>query len=202
MNIAITIPCREQWYSDFGCSLASIIQYTLLNKNLLRMSDNRINFAIVKRESATVTKNKHFIVEEALKLRPDKILMVDADMIYPPNLLIDLLNSKKLVIGCNCTTRKAPIRALAIDFDDKPILNGTGISKVKKLPGGVLLIDSAIFARIDKPYFDTKYLPEKNDWLELDYYFSEKLTKAGIDLWCHHGVSKKVYHIGSVTYGL
>lgn len=203
MNIAIAIPCRNIWNSDFGCSMMAIVQYTCLYRKKYDIAkDGKINIAIVKREGATVTQNKHRLIEECLKIGADKILMVDADMVYPQNILIELLLANKLIIGCNCTNRTPPIRPLAIGFDDKPIKDGKGIDKVKKLPGGILLMDKAIFATIEKPYFDAIYRSETNDWLQLDYYFSEKARASGFDLWCHHDISKNILHIGEVPCGL
>ena len=128
----------------------------------------------------------------------DYLLMVDADMAVPKNLL-DLCQLDKPIISAFCLMYK--------DGDIVPTVleeapKGVRIKKefpigtlveVDSTGSGVLLIQRKVFETIDPPYF--KYQTDENGILNLgqDFYFCRKVKKAGFKIYVHTGMFTSHY---------
>jgi hypothetical protein len=123
----------------------------------------------------------------------DYLLMIDADMSVPNNLL-DL-----------CQLGKAIVSPVCLIYKNKEIIptvleKASGGVKLKKsfplgtlvevdsTGSGVLLIQRQVFENLDPPYF--KYQTDENGILNLgqDFYFCEKVKKAGYKIYVHTGM--------------
>lgn len=205
-NILIGIASGDTVKSDFAGSLSALCIYSTfrLIQNKYSYNGKRAAWQLIGtifEKGPTGHRNRHRLAQKAIRMA-DKILFLDGDMVYPQNILIELLSADKHIIGCNATTRSTPIRALALDFDGKIIEKGKGLSKVKMIPSGCLMVDTNVFKKMNKPYFDTTYAEKKDEWIGLDYYFSANAAALGFDLWCHHTISPEIKHIGEAYFSL
>ena len=67
--------------------------------------------------------------------------------------------------------------------------------------GGMLMIKRAVFEKLRKPWFETCYREEHDDWLGEDVYFCIRAREAGFGIWVDHDLSKQVTHQGIYEFG-
>ena len=149
------------------------------------------------------------LVKTSLEAKCDYIVFIDADMRFPRDTIMRLLQHNKEIIGVNATTRSEPVvptaKMLHIEKDGsctwQPIYSNSlkGISKADGIGCGVMMIKADVFNRIQEPYFYFEQLPD-NKILGEDIYFCVKAKDAGIDTWVDHDLSMEIKHIGQYTY--
>ena len=129
------------------------------------------------------------------------ILFVDDDMIFPPDTLRRLLAHGKDIIGVLSNSRKLPLQPTVQLLDGSVLKHGEApqeLFQVKAVGGGVLLIDTKVFDKIDQPYFSMKTHPNGYTLMGEDSWFCERAAQKGIDVWCDPTILIK--HIGDFTY--
>jgi len=143
-----------------------------------------------------VHQNRNEVVEQALTSEFTHIIFIDSDMAFPPNAIQRLHDANKSIIGAaynkrgvipsQTTVRSGYIGPLPL----KPfICDGVG--------AGFLLIKTAVFKRIEPPWFFYTDLGGNNFEGE-DYYFCRKARKAEYEVWCDPTMDIK--HIGDYKY--
>lgn len=194
MNLIIGVPSQDIVHADFAMSLAMIVHYTISKRPDLNI------VAIINEKGSTVQKQRHRIIEQALKLKVDKILFLDSDMVFPPDVIRTLVNWGEDIIGCNYTTRRRPIKPICRK-EDKVFhdYKRRGKDEVGYLGTGCLLISTKVFKKIGKPYFDMLYDFEINDWHGEDYSFCKRAREAGYRVYCDNDLSREIGHIGSIS---
>ncbi len=161
-------------------------------------------------ENMPVDNARIHIVMEAIKHSADRILFIDSDMRYPPDVLHRLLAHDKPIVGCNYAKRDGSGVSVAIGLDDKPISpNNEGLIKVSGLGLGMALIKTSIFKYLDKPWFWTRRVTgqESNpdvmkQTVSEDLYFCMQAKKKGYDIYCDTDMSLEVGHSGINTHYL
>lgn len=156
----------------------------------------------------------------------DHLLMIDNDMHFDPNLIVQMMKLNKPLVGVTYHKRQMPTdgnpRSVTIGETldgPHPIVNG--FQQWKYVGGGILLIKRHVIRDMLKKF------PELNDTydpgaisglgisrmlkpfskmkdpngrpLSEDYAFCERWKQCGGEVWC--GVEYPVGHIGSFTYG-
>ena len=153
------------------------------------MKDSRYKvdlFFHSKRPSET---NRNNIVKEFLKSDCDYLLKIDHDTVPLKNPL-DLVELGKDVIGCPYPQKvKAGITWL-VGMEDKKkeghfktYSNGKGLQKVDVVADGCMLIHKRVLERVKEPFM--RKWEDGVDVLGSDFYFCEKVRKAGFKVYTH-----------------
>ena len=194
-HITIGVPSGDLVPVDFAIALSGLIAHSLARGQLVELINSR---------NSLLPRSRHRIVKAAIAQGATHVLFLDSDMVFPRNALDVLLHAKREIVGCNYLTRQPPFKPTARDDDFTPIrLNASsGISEVAYIATGCLLVTLKVFQAIGTPYFDTRYLPAKDDWEGEDYHFCRRARELGYRIYCHHELSERVGHIGQRTYHL
>ncbi len=135
-------------------------------------------------------------VETALKIGCTHIWLMDGDMIYPPNILIDLFNliDHGADLASGLTYRGyEPYDPVITDAKGtrllKPITDFLfgDIIPSKTTGCACLLVRREVFENLEKPWFKVEYSKANPNEVEKgeDVYFTNKATDAGFKLWIH-----------------
>jgi hypothetical protein len=184
-------------HSRFMVCLVSLIQYS---------QQLGLECVLINPRSSLIATGRNMGVEEALKRNCTHILWLDSDMVFPHDLLEQLLREGREIIGCTYVQRKLPTRLLHKEIDGlhpdtgEPVsiepFVGDGVREVETLPGGCLLVDTKVYDRLTKPYYRCVY----QDSVEVgeDFWFCHRTHDAKI--WLHADLSKRVGHLGTYVH--
>jgi 2-polyprenyl-3-methyl-5-hydroxy-6-metoxy-1,4-benzoquinol methylase len=164
------------------------------------MPDYDIAFEIVRKREQFRARN--LLISAAMSEHCDFLLMLDDDMLPPPDLLQRLLAHQKPVMGALYWQRGGAyhpviMREFALQGDlkkfqflspDDPIIvEKPGVHQVDVIGGGCLLFDVTVFAELMKPYF----------WWEAEFgtdiTICHRLRDAGIPI--HVDTSIEIPHV-------
>lgn len=205
LNIAVAIPSLDHWLADFALSVIGLI---IDLKTIPVPGYDVVGVHVMNIRSSAIAKLRQDLVEDAKKRNCDYVLFVDSDQTFPRDTARRLISSGKDVIGCNIAVKRLPSLPTARKFvAEHPLVgdvvysapDSTGLEKIWKLGFGIMLIKMDVFEKLDMPYFNFAW-NEGTGFIGEDWYFCDKLEKAGIDLWIDHDLSKEVGHIGSYQY--
>lgn len=201
MRFAVCIPARGQMEVATAFDLAAMVGY------MVKTTKHDID--IYTAAGTLIFDQRNKLVKTSLEAKCDYIVFIDADMRFPRDTIMRLLQHKKEIIGVNATTRSEPViptaKMLHIEEDGsctwQPIYSNSlnGISKADGIGCGVMMIKADVFKRIQEPYFYFEQLPD-NKILGEDIYFCVKAKDAGVDTWVDHDLSMEIKHIGQYTY--
>jgi hypothetical protein len=148
-------------------------------------------------EGALVDLNRNNLVEDALRFRPDYVLFVDDDMMFPRDGLFRLMMHDKPVAGCNYRQRVVdhviPSAFNIIDgqvarLEPKP----DGLEQADVIGMGFCLMKGEVFRQLTRPWFGVGPYGE-------DGYFCEKLRAVGIRPYIDHALSMECWHIAETV---
>lgn len=220
MKVAICIPCYGDTKSKFTHSLSQMIIYSL-GADLRRDGEKvDLDLDVFMVSSSMLTESRHRLVAEAIAWEADYMLCLDADHVFPPDTLLQLLSHNLPVVGCNYARRVTPTAPSAArettDDDDNGLLYTTEekakaalVEECAHLGFGVLLIDCRVFDHLQahaEEHGDGNFLPlfqfvpteNKVGMIGEDVFFFKKLKEAGIVPFCDHGLSWHVGHISEI----
>lgn len=113
------------------------------------------------------------------------LIMMDADMVYPQNTIMKLIEHKdKMMVGALCFKRYPPFNPVMIkdskiidEWEEDELLD------VDRMGTGCVLFNMRIFDEIDRPWFkkviDDNGLVIRGE----DYEFCDKVKQAGYDIY-------------------
>lgn len=135
------------------------------------------------------------IVEEALKNNSDYLLFIDADMIFPPDLLIKLLAHDKDICNALAFRRIKPHYPCIFKFDNANKCYQTmsytkGLLEVEATGMAAILIKTDVFKSLKKPWYYYR-----DNLFSSDLTFCENVRKAGYKIWVDSDL--KIGHLGS-----
>jgi hypothetical protein len=129
--------------------------------------------------SSIVANTRNQMVAGARDMKADKLLMIDSDIVFPVNTLATLLAHDKPVVGGLYKRRTAPHEILGEPWDGTG--DYTGLTRMRAVPTGCLLIDMSVFDRLPRPYF--RFGVSGDMIVGEDIQFSLDCAEAGIELW-------------------
>lgn len=206
--VCVAIPSTETWSAQFGMSLAAMIADFCGSRIGLGGGQQDLQVRNVK--GSILPKIRQDLVEAALAIKATHVLFIDSDQTFPPYLLRQLLMDARPVVACNVATKVFPTWPTARAFDPEDPRgkivysnkNKRRLEKVWRVGTGIMLIESSLFLRLEKPWFHMKYVPENNTWIGEDWCFCEKLQQIGIQPWVDHELSMKIGHVGPVSFDM
>ena len=173
---------------------------TYFAKNLIQIvghaKDNGIEVLINNPKRPAVDSIRNACVIDAMNHRCTHILQLDDDHIYPEDLITRLLEHKKeMVLGVTNKSvppftqtqyKKCDLEKINIENNICKFKDEEGLEKIEASGMVGSLIKLNVFNRMEYPYYAREYKIVNNKALETgeDIYFSRKLKKLGIDIWC------------------
>lgn len=144
---------------------------------------------------------RQLCVSAAQQLGASHLLFVDSDMRFPADTLDRLLEHDLPIVAANYVQRTMPEWWVArVDGQPTSSVGRTGVQEVESVGFGVILIQTALFTTLARPWFDTPYDGENH--LGEDLYFCQQARKAGVSVWVDHDLSQSVRHQGTIEYGV
>jgi len=186
MKIAICVPSGDMIHADFARCLVGLLLHSARSHELFYING----------KSSIVATARNNCVKQALAFDVDYILFLDADMVFPPNILDRLLESGKDIIGCAYRRRSPPYDIMALSVQGPGSQKVEGIAEMLALPTGVLLIAAKVFESIPKPWFKFEIDAEREKITGEDVLFCREAVLAGYKIWMDVEAS---YHIGHLT---
>lgn len=197
LKVAILVPTRDTVYTQFAYCLQQLIK-----TSTLAGLDTYTFF-----NSSTILLNqRNDLFKQALDINADYIFWLDSDMVIPSTTLLRLLNHGKQIVGCNYMKRSLPVKTVAyMDTKDWeswiPLVKKDDLVKVEGVGMGCILMETQIFKKISKPYFEFIYKEDTDDWHGEDFNLLKKFREIGIDTFIDMNLSEDVYHLGTYAFG-
>jgi hypothetical protein len=144
----------------------------------------------------SIAENRNWLAARALKLECDKLLMIDDDMVFPPETLRVMLSSGKDIVAVPLHTKVLP-RTVTVEPVEGSLASETRPGEVSRAGTGIMLIDTKVFQDVPQPWFSF----EQNEFgmtLEgEDWVFCKKARAQGFTIW---NEPLEVGHVGEFTY--
>jgi hypothetical protein len=175
-NIAICIPAGCTVPTEFMRSVVQLIEYEIeRGKTQVKYFDTiHYNVAV----------NREFLADYMLKVaKPDYMLFLDTDVIFPRNTIERLLKYDKDIVGGVYFTKKEPFLPVIRRLENNKYMKIYDIPdedpfRVDGIGFGMMLIKREVFERTQKPWFFNKH-----DSVSEDLYFCKKALNNGFDIW-------------------
>lgn len=205
-NIAILIPSVvPYWPSKFALCLLNM---SLLLQSKVVPGYSRVYHKIINEKGSIIPKGRQSLIDMAVKAKATHALFVDTDQTFPADAAHLMLQRHKPVVAANVATKSIPAsptaRKKSADWfgGDKVYTDPSskGLEEVWRIGFGMMLIDLSILPQLERPYFGLKWHEEIKDWTGEDWWFCERLEKAGIPIYIDHDLSRDVGHLGEFEY--
>ena len=185
-TVAIGIPSGDMVHTDFAMSLAMLCMNAGAQTCLLNS------------RSSLVAVGRNQCAGAAQIMKASHLLFLDTDMVFPADTLARLLAHDKDIVGATYSKRMPPFHPLTVTEAGEHADITSGLQRVQLLPTGCMLIRTAVFNALQKPYFNLA--PVGDQLRGEDYYFCEQARAAGFAIWCDGDLSSQIGHIGQKIY--
>jgi len=188
-KVAICFPSADMVHADFALALAGLCNAT-----------PPLETPIVNNKSSIVAAARNDGVRRARELGCDHILFLDSDMTFPRATLHRLLVHNEPIVGATYVKRAPPFSLLGSALEAKPTADGRGLTEMRRIPTGCLLIRMSVFDALAKPYF--RYATDEvgGEIVGEDYVFCDRARAAGFRIWCDAGLSLEIAHLGQQAW--
>jgi hypothetical protein len=184
-KVAVCFPSGDMVHADFALALAGLCNST-----------PPIETPIVNNKSSIVAAARNDAVRRAQEMGCDFMLFLDSDMVFPRTTLHRLLIHRKDIVGAIYAKRVPPYALLGTALEAKPTCDEQGLTEMKRVPTGCLLIRMAVFEALSKPYFRFLNDETSGEIVGEDYVFCDRAREAGFRIWCDTQLSLEIGHIG------
>lgn len=185
-KVTIGIPSGPHVHAEFMECVAGMAYRIGLHGAALNIANIR---------SSLVAVNRNEIVKAAREQGSEFVLMADADMTFPPDALHRLLAHGKDVVGVTYRKRLPPHDLICQPLGPQQTFTG-GCIEVEGLGAGLLLIRTAVFDGLARPYFQHPVVVEgEPSLMGEDCHFCKEVRKAGFGIWLDVDLSRQVGHI-------
>lgn len=187
MKVAICTPVYRDMHWRYAESLA----------NLLIRSPG-IQFVCNILPGHFIGDQRNFLVARSLEQGAEWLFWIDSDQVFPHDTLTRLLSRNVDIVGPNVARRSSPVGPTAGRLADGgsrmvPVwtspeqARANELEEVDGLGLGICLVSRRVFETVPRPWFDNR-----NE----DYLFCAKAKLAGFKVYCDHGLTPDVGHVG------
>lgn len=150
---------------------------------------------MVLRRSCDIVSNRTWLVNYALENKATHLLFVDADMLFPADVIPRMLAHKKEIVGVEYKKREFPIKWTYKELDAR---KQDEIYRAQYTGTGLMLIDLSIFAKMKGAWFNFGRDSQGALVLGEDAWFCNTARDAGFDTWIDPTINTG--HIGEYVY--
>lgn len=193
-KLAILVPCKEYVYSLFTASLVELVKTTTMAG---------IEVHVIYDQSTILLSQREKLARQALSINSDYALWLDSDMMFPSTTALRLMGHNVDVVCANYMKRSVPLQTVAYpergDWENWLPLEGGELEEVEGVGMGCMMMKTEILRNIEPPFFEFEYYNQ--DWHGEDFYFQNKLRKAGHKILIDMNLSFQVRHVGQWAFG-
>lgn len=192
------------------CTGGSIRAETVrsLISNIINVAQTGLMPNILFQVGGYVDVNRNKIVQTSLEQGATHIIFIDADMIFPDDGIMRLLEHDKDVVGANYNIRLSPTSVDLSGPTVKMLVDGEAVSMINEdfptelfkcyaLGTGFMMINTRIFDKLEAPYFEAFQDKQGRHHTE-DIEFCKRVNDAGFEVYCDPTI--KMGHIGEYVY--
>lgn len=191
-QVMICVPCLDSWDADFGSSLVLMMMHG---------APPNTKMAFLNASQTILAQGRQDLADKAIDMGATHILWLDCDMMFPPDTLKRLLKHNKDIVGVNYPRRAFPPIPTAHDGDIVWTKKGSsGLQEVNHVGLGCCLIKAGVFKALERPWFGTPWLRDRDNFMGEDVYFFHKARQEGFTLWVDHDLSQEIIHSGTYHY--
>lgn len=149
---------------------------------------------VLRASSYSVADMRNMCAAWAVEANASHLLMLDVDMIYPPDSLVKLLEADRDIIGGLAARRKPPHAPSYTVFGEDGALTiaappvGDDVIECATVGGCGMLVKTSVFKNVPKPWFTDTATTKKGGSLSEDNYFCLKAGAHGFQTFCHTGL--------------
>lgn len=195
VKLVVAVLNTSTVHTDFAMCLANMLYFNAIKGLATGIADIRT--------SSGPMKGRYDAVKRAQEMEATHILFIDSDQTFPMDAAVRLVERDQPIIGCVIPQRIHPFALNArvnkmrirISSSDK------GVRKVDSIGTGVMLINMAVFAKLNAPYFVTKY-EDKDQWTYEDESFCLAAGMAGYMVYADIDLSRNIGHLGDIAITL
>lgn len=191
MKTYIAIPSCRDWKPHFGASLCGLVR---------KMTQDGTDFIInAMMGTSVLPRARQMAMEHAIELGYTHILFLDDDMGFDDT-LFERLNSGLSIVAANYSNKSPARNPQCHGLDGNPLssVGKTGVEEVGWVGFGAILIDLSCMKDIPKPWFETRWVPERNAFIGEDYFFCGLVRSRGQKIYINHEISCS--HIGDYPF--
>jgi hypothetical protein len=203
MKIAICTPVHSTVQMEFAYSLALMVQYTARAEIIVADRPSPADCRPFMAQSSVLPWGRNLLVDMALDFGADYLLWIDSDMSFPLDGLTQLLSLDLPVVGANYLRRGPVVRPTAIGLEKqdvwttKELADAEHVEEVSGLGLGFCLVNMQVIHKLREepvPYFALTMIQDGKEIRGEDYYFFDRVRKAGIPVYLDHALSWHVLH--------
>jgi len=201
IKLYISVPSCREWKPAFGSSFlgltAHLMQKGVPGNNLKAL------FPEIAAQASCLSQARQSSLTKAIQGQFTHWLSLDDDMMFPPNVVDQLLVHEKDVVTANYRRKNAQkVLGVCMGLDGKIIdsTGKTGLEQIGWMGGGCFLADIEKIKHIPTPHFEVSWCPERQDYYDQDNYFSAKLRQNNCELWLDHDLSQQIVHVGDYPF--
>ena len=196
VKVSVCVPCRDTVHAAFAFDLAKMLQHCQA-MNIEAVPHFSIGTLIVNQRDQ--------LADMALQAGSSHVLWLDSDMMFPVDTVQRLLAHEKSIVAGNYVTRQYPHKTVAYTqlHDWRSYVVNTGKSdliKVSAVGMGCMLVTTDVIRGMQKPRFQTTYIPETQDHMGEDFYFCQQAQQLGYDVLIDDALSMDLQHLGTVSF--
>ena len=196
-KVLIAVPCGDMVAAGFAQDLATLYAYTTYAR-----PDTELSLFFLK--GTYLPRARAGLVTAAIERCATHILWLDADMRFPKDALIHLLQHGRSIVAANYPTRTAPIVPTAVDGQRREVFERADVAlqDVQYCGMGCMLTAVEVFLTIGKPWFAIGYHRGTDDYGGEDAFFCQKARENNYSILIDPALSERVRHVGSFEYDM
>ena len=192
MRVAIGVPSPDWLMADMA--------YSLIRLHLF-MKDNGQGIEIGQKSARTSVpaQSQNDLFQSALDDDCDAILLIDSDMIFPPDTLLRLLGADAHVAGAVYRMRSPPHPMAWARLDQTPGGADAGLVEADYIPSGMMLVRTDVLREMPYPWMEENYGKSTKDLIGHDPWFCRKARQLGFRILADLDLSREIRHIGAIA---
>lgn len=190
-KVLVCLPQRDEVKASYTMSMVNLTMHTA----------GRLPFLFSHQRASNIAFVRNMLTQVALDSGSDRVLMIDDDMVFPPDALLRLAAHDVDIVGACYVKRAKPHLCLGHTLDGSTTFTGTGLEPMRHMPTGMLMIKTDVFRKVPRPWFSEVQFP----WIDMqsdDYYFCDRARENGINIYCDKDLTWEVGHIGEQVFGM
>ena len=197
-RIGVCVPTRDLTSADFTWSLAKMIGHFATHF----VGEGQAEIVSLFDCGTLLPEMRNTLARHAIDMGCTHILWLDSDMTFPEDMIERLYGHGKPIIAASYSQRKDPAKPVAAR-DGKWLYTeeeSTGIERVDYAGMGAMLVETAVYEHLDKPWHMLGWNEKRQTAIGEDVYFCRKAAAIGAETWIDHDLSKEIGHVGYRTF--
>lgn len=188
IRVVIGVPATEMMKAKTAHALGTL---------MLHSADKIIDFLLI--QSCDIASSRMWLAKQAVEKGATHLLFIDSDMLFPNDVLEQLLARDKDVIGVEYNKRKFPLETVTAYMPDVE-KSEVDPFKVGIAGTGIMLINTDVFKNpnMSPNWFSFGRNAEGKNVIGEDGWFCNTAREAGYDIWVDPFI--KVAHLGEYPF--